>query len=233
MKNIWIKHRLAIIILSYALVVSFVIYFLELPLVKNIKNTSNKIQEKLLDQQIYQNRLSQLPQMEEDMKIWQSQKNYLKTILTSDDEAGFIESLDTIAEQTGNTIKLQIGNPVSSKELAKIKRVNQSRSNLQKGILDNLTYKNYFSMEISLKGNYTELINFIHKLENFNFYVNVISLDIKKEKVMPKKIGQDQSTSEVGLFSSSTSTNEPQKNIANFTQKEILNSDIKVIVYTK
>ncbi|HHE45795.1 MAG TPA: hypothetical protein ENL05_00370 [Candidatus Moranbacteria bacterium] len=228
MKNIWIKHKLAIIILSYALIIGLAIYFLELPLIKNIKNTSNKIQEKLLDQQIYQNRLSQLPQMEKNIKVWQSQKDSLKTILTSDDEAGFIESLDIIAEQTGNMINLQIGDPVDPKELAKIKRANQSRSNLQKGILDSLTYKNYFPMKINLKGSYIELINFIHKLENFNFYVNVISLDIKKEKVAP-----DQNTSKAKLLSNNVFRGRSQKNTVNSAQKEILNSDIKVIVYTK
>jgi len=228
MKNIWTSHKLAIIILSYIIIASSVIYFLALPLVKEIQNTSNQIQEKLADQQVKQNRLSKLPQMEKDWSDYQSQKKDLDVTLGSSDEVGFIESLESLAGQTKNSINLQIGKPVDSKKLAKTKRSNQNKNNSEEDILDGIHYKKYFPVKISLKGDYNGLINFIHKLENFNFYINIISIDVKKEKIV-----QDQNSAQAKLFPSGIFSKNAQNKDSNSVQKEILNSNLNVIVYTK
>jgi len=228
MKNIWTKHKLAIVILSYIIIASFVIYFLALPLIEEIQNTSNQIQEKLADQQVKQNRLIKLPQMEKDWSDYQSQKKDLDITLGSSDEVGFIESLESIASQTKNSINLQIGKPVDSKKLAKIKKTNQSKNNSEEDILDGIRYKKYFPVKISLKGDYNGLINFIHKLENFNFYINIISIDVKKEKIV-----QDQNGTQAELLPNGIFSKNAQDKDSNSVQKEILNSNLNVIVYTK
>jgi hypothetical protein len=221
-KDIWKKHRLAVIVSAYIVAVVLLIYFLAVPAVLKIGTVSDQIQEKLLDQEIIENRLGKLPQMEEDWRSYDSQRDSLETVLGADSEIGFIESIESIADKTGNIISLNIGSSADPQEISKIKRAIKGKDAEQKGILDEIAYMNYFPMQIKLKGNYAGLVNFIRMLENSRFYVNVISVETKKEVLDVSEEAKD------NPFSQNADETAEKKN-----KKEIINTDINAIVYTK
>ncbi len=225
MKIIWLKYKIIIIILIYLLVAGLLMFFLGMPLIHKIKNKSNQIQEDLIDQKIKQSRLSKLPCMKNDLIEYQNKSKDLAVLFDSGNEVEFIEDIEAIADKTGNSIKLKIGDPVNTSKITKPKK-----NKLTKNILSDITYKKYFPMQINLQGNYVGLVNFIYQLENFKFYINVVSIDSKKQKVV-SNINQMNTDSTNGIFS--LKSQKRQNEITKNEKKEILNSDIKVLVYLK
>ena len=217
MKTIWSKHRLLIIIFGFLILLVSAVYFLAVPLVKKIKTVSNEMQGKLIDREVEQSRLESLSRLEEDWRVFETEKDSFEVILSPESELGFIEGVEAIAEKTGNIITLNIGENADPREISKIKRANKKGEG-EKGILDEIGYTNFFPIQINLRGDYNGLVNFMHMLENNHFYVNIISLDIKKEMV-----GKDEP--QKAIFS--------EKDKEQVAEKEILSTNINAIVYTK
>lgn len=226
MKNIWTNHKISVIILAYALAVAAVGWFAFRPLLASLQNTNNAIEENLLDQQIEQTRLQNLPEMEKDWNEYQTGKSSINVILDPGSEVGFIEGIETIAANTGNTINLQIGNLVTPDQIAKTKQTTTASGGKQKAaaksILGGITYNNYFPVEIDLSGSYSGLVKFIYTAENMQFYVNIVSISVKKDQVPIDSSG----TFSGDMFSS-------QGGGSNADQKEVLNTVINAIVYTQ
>lgn len=218
MKEFWMKNKLSLTIAGYGLVFLAVIYFLALPLIAKIRTTSQQIQEKIVDQKIEDMKLGNLPQMEKDWEDYKSQKNSTDVLLSPGSEISFIESIDSIAQKSGNIIDLKIGDQVDPKEIEKIK-ANAKKNKEQKGVMDEISYTNYFPMQINLRGDYQNLLKFIHLLENQHFYVNIISINSKKQTVESVSSGNS------NVFSAEKKENE--------NNKEILTSAISAIVYTQ
>lgn len=220
MKEIWKKNKLTLIILGYAVVFSVVVYFLVLPLITKMKSISTQIQEKIVDQKIEDQKLGNLPQMNKDWEDFKAQKNSVDVIVSPGSEISFIESIDSIAQKSGNIIDLKIGDQVDPKEVEKIK-ASAKKNKEQKGVMDDIVYTSYFPMQINLRGDYQSLLNFVHMLENGHFYVNIISINSKKQTV-------ENSSVNTSMFSSEE---EKEKNKNN--AKETIVSAINAIVYTQ
>jgi len=218
MKEIWRKNKSILIVMGYALIFLAVVYFLVFPLVAKTKSISNQIQEKIVDQKIEDTKLGNLPQMDKDWEDFKTQKNSVDVILISGSEISFIESIDAIAQKSGNVIDLKIGDQVDPKEVEKIK-ASAKKNKEQKSIMDEIAYTSYFPMQINLQGDYAGLLNFIHMLENGHFYVNVISINSKKQTL-------ENPSASTSMFSSEK---EKEKNNA----KETIVSTINAIVYTQ
>ncbi len=226
MKKFYFKYKVIIIVVVYLLFVILTICFLGVPLIREIKKQSSRIQEQLLDQQIKQNRLSQLPQMEKELTNYQNKKDSLNVMFDPNNEIKFIEDLEKIADKTGNTIKLKIGVPVKVNKIVKSKK-----SKIGEGIEEGITYKKYFPVQINLQGDYNGLVNFVYQLENAKLYLNIISLDIKKQEVIQDKIQSNKATNLNGVFSVNVVTEDNK--LIKEKPKEILSSNIKIIVYLR
>ena len=229
MKNIWKNHKLKIILTAYALVAAALVYFLVIPLVAGIRSKSDDIQEKMIDSQINQSRLSNIPQMEKDYAAFQDKKDLFNVVLNANDEVSFIKKLESLAQETGNAITLQVDNTNQKPAVA----TNVKKKDL--GIKDSLSYSNYVSMQINLTGNYAGLVNFMHKLENDDHYVNIISMDLSKTTQTEEGNAPAQTQSSgFGVFAPSDGNGNPSPAPkAVETDKDILKSVLNVVVYIK
>lgn len=217
MKEIWNKNKLLIIIFSYAVAFCATVYFVIFPLIQKTKMSSQKIQEKIVDQKIEDAKLGNLSQMKKDWEDFQTQRGLTEVILKPGREISFIESIDSIAQKSGNIIDLKIGDQVDPKEIEKIK-ASAKKDKSQKGVMDEISYTSYFPMQINLQGDYQSLLSFIHMLENEHFYVNIISINSKKQTINTDTSGN-----------SSMFSKEKEEN----NSKETILSAINAIVYTQ
>jgi hypothetical protein len=227
MKNIWNQYKLPIIIIVYILAAASLVYFLAVPIIKGIEIASDQSQEKIIDHEIDRSRINQLEQMDKDWLNVEAKKDALDVILSPDSEVAFIESVESIAEKTGNTISLKIGENADPKEIEKIKKASEKKSEKEKGILDEIPYNNYFPVQINLKGSYSGLFNFTHMLENSQFYVNIITFEVQSEVVNPEESSQG---SDIFSNPSSLGKKASEKSLG---KKEIISANINAIVYTK
>lgn len=221
MKDIWKKYNIIILIIVFIAIFGSVIYFLVVPFMEKIKVISNNIQAQLIDRELEYSRISQLPQMEEDWRMIEEKQEDLNVMLNPENEVRFIENVESIASRTGNVLDLKIGENVNAKDVSKIKKTEDKSKDAKKGILDELTYLNFLPVQISLRGDYDGLVNFIHMLENSKFYINIISIKSEKQIDENSEQGGD-------VFNTS-----PGEVVEENNKKEIIISEINAIVYTK
>lgn len=229
MKEILEKYKILITTLVFLMLLLAVMFFIAGPFVNKIKEKADNIQKKKLDNQMDRERIVKIPQMEETQKIIQENSSMINVILNHDDEVEFIKELEKIAEETENKMTLSVDEKTSNSK----PKIENDKEDKKKGILNSLSYNNYISIKVIIEGNYLGFMNFMNKLENFKYYVNIISLDLKKS--VEAKGNTD--TSRDGSIFSAPSSETLQKNTSeeNISRKEkdTLLSTINIIVYTK
>lgn len=226
MKKFLKKYKVQLVFAGYFIILGLFIYGGIFAMVKNIKERAGEIQKKIIDDELDKKNLEKIPQLIEDYEIFSSQKDSLGAILQKESEIEFIKSLEDLARETGNEINLKLieedGSQVKATQAKKIKADAKEKS--REDIINNLPYKNYITIQLELKGEYSDLMRFVKKLENMKYYANIISFDLKKEEIQTKSAKNNP-------FSSSDSDNaivlEENK------KKEILKSLINLVVYIR
>jgi len=231
MKNFLIKNKISITVSFYLLGIFLLLRFATIPYINGLKSRADSIQEKIIDNRMEGDRLEDIPRMEELYGNYLSNENFIDVILNQNEQLSLIKSLEDLAENTGNKINLKAEDSESASRANNAKKAetkNKDKDKEEKSILDNLPYDSYFPMEITLEGDYRGLVNFIRKLESFNYYVNVISIS-SKSVIQSSEDGAVDRDSSRNIFISSDSVSAVEEK----NEKEIINSVIKVVVYVK
>jgi hypothetical protein len=211
MINIWKKYNILINIAGFLVVLVLVLFFVIFPLQTSIQKNSDEIQRNIINSEMNRSRVSKIPEMEKVETAFAENKNNLNIILNSENEVDFIKKIESLAEETGNKIDLKIDETGSKNQKPAVASKDPS------DIKNNLPYAKYLSIQINLEGDYSGALNFIHKLENMNYYVNIISLNMVKSL-------QDKTTNNGDKAS-------PFRNNAIATGGDVLKSTLGVIVY--
>jgi len=202
------KYKILLNIAFFLAIVMSVIFFVAVPIIGKIKNQANEIQQRTTDAEISQARLAKLPEMEKRHEAFASQQKNLEVIINANQEVELIKKLESLAEETGNKITLTI-NDVTGKT--------QQKKDKGEDIKSSLPYDNFIVMQLSLEGYYDGFINFIHKLENLNNFVNITAIGLTKIQAESQN-----NNGSIDPASSETTLN-----------KEILKSTVEVVVYIK
>jgi len=210
------KYKLSILIVLYLVLLAIGVYFLIMPLIKNLRSQVYQIQAKAIDREAEKKRVEKLPDIEKEWNDYGSQKDALDVILGQADQVSFIENVESIAEKTGNKIDMKIEDNAKSVAFA-------AKS---KDILKEVVYPDYFPIQIDLEGSYPGLINFLHMLENNRFYVDVIAISSTKNS---SDIGNQSPFSAGNIIGGSA----PQQDNDQKTSQDTIKTEMTVIVYTK
>jgi hypothetical protein len=223
MKDILKKYSFLINIAGFLIVLVLVFFFVINPLQKSIQSNSDEIQKKIIDDNISKSRISQIPDMEKIEEAFSENKNSLDIILDSSNEVDFIKKIESLAEETGNKIVLKIDDGKGNNPKKSVVTAKDSDD-----IKANLNYTKYLSMQINLEGNYEQALEFIHKLENMNYYVDIISINMIKN-------AQDQTgenTSGTSPFEANNpKTKSDTTGLSNINN--MIESSLGVVVYLK
>lgn len=216
MKVFWKKYKLWLSIVIWLFLAAISFFFVVSPLLNDIRGKSDEVQKIKIDNEINQGRIAKLPEMKERHVIFGQEESNLSVVLDQSSSVEFIKKLELLAQETGNKIGLKIDD---SSELSKNDKGNAAKKgkNDSEEISANLPSDSYLSMEITLEGKYENFLSFLYKLENLNYYVNVLSLSLVKETVNQTS-GQD-----------GASANEEERTV----EENILISTFRIIAYTK
>lgn len=187
--------------------------FIGKPLLADIREKSDEIQKIKIDNQVAQERIAKLPEMRELHEIFEQEKNNLAVTLDQNNSVDFIKKLELLAQETGNAISLKIDD---NSALPKNDKASKAKKGGTGGIVSNLPSDKYLSMEITLEGKYENFINFLYKLENLDYYVNVLSCRLIKTAVDPSSHGGAGANQEEAV-----------------SEESVLMSSLRIIVYTK
>ena len=212
MKDIWKKYKLLITSFIYLIIIFLLFVFVVSPLIDNVKKNSDDIERGKIDNEINRERISKLPEMKDGYAAFEQEKNNLEVVLDQNNSVDFIKKMELLAEETGNKISLTIeDNFDASKSAKSAKNEKSDADDIRAGLPSN----KYLLMKLSLEGTYDGLTRFLYRLENMDYYVNVISLNMSKETVESEQ--------------KSAIMNKENEII----EKNILVSELEIAVYTK
>ena len=217
MKDFLKKHKLWLSVSITGILIGAAFFFGAYKLIDKIETISNVVQEKTIDNEYNQSRITEIPEMEAAVRSFQERESDLDATLDESKEIDFIKKLEALAEITGNRIDLKI----NEQDLKKAAAV-QSAKDAKDTILGSLPYNNYITMQINLEGGYVELVNFIHKIENFGYYVNIVSVSAAKNIS-----DQAQASSGASPFDASQSGSKIT------LQNETIKTTLTIVVYLK
>lgn len=221
MKNFYKKYKVQVILAGYILFLGVFIYGGIFTMIKNIQGRADEIQKKIIDNEIDKKNLAKIPQLMSDYEIFSAGRSNLNVILKKELEIEFIQSLENLARETGNEISLKL----IEEENSSVKDSQAKTEAKEKDKLDiksNLPYEKYITIQLELKGKYPQLMGFLEKIENMEYYANVVAFDLKKEE-------KSEETKTSNPFVSSGSVAAPEET----PPEEILKSLIDLVVYIK
>ncbi|EKE11208.1 MAG: hypothetical protein ACD_15C00125G0011 [uncultured bacterium] len=204
MKDFLNKNKIILITSIYLILAGLFFYFLIIPLKGKINGKASEIQQEKIDQDITKKKIMTVPVIEKDYQKYKENEENLNVLMEPSQEVEFIKGLEALAEETNNKVEFKI------QESAKDESKNKKTENAD--VKSKLAYNNFLSMQVALEGNYQSLINFIHKVENYKKYVNILSIRIEKISI------------DEGAKSS---------NKENEVKNEALNSILDIVVYIK
>lgn len=226
MKEVWKKYKLWIVLAGYLATLLLVVIFMIVPLKTKVSKSGEELQRTEIDNEMNRDKTAKIPEMEEQRGYFQENKSRLDGLLDSDEEVDFIRKLELLSEETGNKINLKIDNPLPKSENKSRENDSESKKDGQtaENIMSMLPYPDYVVFNISLEGTYEGFFNFIRKLENFEYYVNVVSLELQRGVSEKEKVITDDNPFSAGS----------QKGIGkNEEGKEVLKSEIRAVVYIR
>lgn len=212
MRKIWSKFKFAIIILSYIPLVAVFAFFSIQPLINDIKSLAYQIQSKNIDRDIEKAQIAKLPEITKEWADYKSREDLLNVILGQNDQVSFIENIESNAQISGNKIELRIDDSGGD----------ASAKSKNKDVSKGLVYPDYFSVQISLEGDYAGLVKFIHLLENSKFFVNVVSISAVKSDA------KKENDRNFNVFDSMRTVNKDDQ-----SDKDSIKTNINAIVYIK
>jgi hypothetical protein len=233
MKIFWKKHKISISIGTFILIVAPLFFWATLFMAKRIQNKADLIQQEIIDNDLERKKIEKIPQMEETNAEFEKKKEYVGTILSASSKVDFIEYVEALAGETNNQIEIKILNDnqpdPSAKSGAKV-AVKKTKPDEKKSIEEQLSYKQYISMQVDLTGDYESFLNFAHQLENNKYYVNILSLNLKTGFLDKENSPQNSGSNDVFFSPASPS---PSGSVSEEAEKPVLQSTLTIIVYTE
>lgn len=181
MKKFFQKKREIITVFVYISAIAALSYFFVLPLLSRISSTKDQIQEENIKQEIKQQQISELPKMENQYAILQDNEKLVDVLLDKNDAIVLIERLEKLAQDSGNEIAISIQDVAIQKNTPPAK-VAQSKTNTDDELIRGLPSTDYLQMKITLTGNYNAIVKFTQSLESFEYYCDIVAIQIKQKE---------------------------------------------------
>ena len=108
----------------------------------------------------------------------ETKKEKLQVFVSQNEIINLIKRLEKTAAETGNEAiieDVEIKNEKAKKE-SKNKKIRKNTEKNKK--MFSLPSNNYIKIKINLRGSYNDFINFVRKIENMDYYSDIISLHL-------------------------------------------------------
>ncbi|HBP00908.1 MAG: hypothetical protein UY41_C0004G0007 [Candidatus Moranbacteria bacterium GW2011_GWE1_49_15] len=174
MKIFWKKYREGVVIFIYVAVVAGLLNFVAQPLFGWIKEKRIAAEERMLDQEIAQKKLREMPQLKEKVEIVKQEGERLDVFVDSDRALSLIESLEKLSNETGNEISIEIMDEGSD-----LGKAAEKKTKKKEGDLSNfLPGERYMTMRLKLAGDFNSTMKFLKRIENMQYFSDILSVKL-------------------------------------------------------
>lgn len=185
MNNFLKKRREILAIFAYVALIAGLFYAVIFPLISKINDVNDRLQEETLKQESARQHLSELPKIQQQYEVIEKNATSLDVLLDKNNAVGLIETLEKLADETGNSITISVQDQSPAKSSAKAKNAQENT------IVNSLPSQNYLQLKITLNGDFDRMGKFIKALESFEYYCDIIGIQIKDTKEEDKLSGGD------------------------------------------
>ncbi|MFZ2154271.1 MAG: hypothetical protein WAV16_03505 [Candidatus Moraniibacteriota bacterium] len=202
------------------------VFLIIMPSLEKLQNRFDAVQMRGLDLKFNDEKIKKISALKDDFSKIESEKNNLNVIFSKEEIVALVRDLEVLAQKTNNEIVLGV-----DEENKKIVNVDKTKKDAKENeILKNFPTKEYFLVEINLKGDYNGLIRFIDKLNNIKYYNSIVSFNLISEKVVAKEGEQRSGGVANGISLLSSGESIPALSVK-VEDKLILKSNLKVAFY--
>ena len=180
---------IALIIVTMGLLGWFVIK----PLQASILEGMNSIQKFHADGENRQRQFDKLPELRSQFEAIQRDEEALDILLREEEIVHFVKTLEDLARATKTQIVIQAkdeaGGAIQEKKPVKAPRASDKtegskeeggeKEKKEKSILETLPYDRYLHLNVAVTGKYSDLVNFLHRMETLPYALDVISLRVR------------------------------------------------------
>jgi len=179
MKNIWIKYKEYILVLIYMAILFILFYFVIKPMVGRIDYNANLIQEKITVQENFKRKLGMISINSEQAGVIEKDESKMEVFMSHDQEIKLIERIEKMAEETDNKISIEAVDDKNINSNAKAKTAStKAREENKDDLKINTGNNDYVKFRITVSGRYNNLVGFIKKIENMEYWSDITSLQI-------------------------------------------------------
>ncbi|HPN54653.1 MAG TPA: hypothetical protein PLB52_01845 [Candidatus Moranbacteria bacterium] len=230
MKKIFQKQRELLAVIIYVGFILAIIYFIIMPLLSRINSVQDQIQEEKINQEIKEQSLADLPKMQEQYENLQNNEKMIDVLFDKNNAVELIEKLEKLAQDSGNVITISVQEKEPAKDVSSKarKKTNDTEEKKPVSIVENLPSSEYMQIKLELKGGFDTAVNFIHKLENFEYYCDIIGIKMQQAEKGDKKISNTESFGSINI----NSVENPEGLLENISSNNVVTT-IDVVFYTK
>ncbi|MCK9379178.1 MAG: hypothetical protein M0P97_03495 [Candidatus Moranbacteria bacterium] len=222
MKKFWKKQKQNVFIIGLPLIMVGFVFFLIIPQMKEIDLQINETQKVIANHDAREKKIAEIEKMRQQYALIDENKGNVGVLFSPDKIVEVIEKIEKMAEETDNEIAIEIDD---KKNDVSVKKTEKSKSDkiLQPAL------ENYITVRIRLTGSYRNLVNFVNKVENFDYYADIFSIQITTEE--PANISQINSRINPFVGGESSENKSEVKKITNDQGERIIFSNLELLFY--
>jgi Tfp pilus assembly protein PilO len=225
-KNIWIKYKEYILILIYIVILFTLFYFVIKPMIGRIDYNANLIQEKITVQENFKRKLGMVAASKEQTEAIEKDEGKINVFIPRDQEIDLIEKIEKIAEETDNKISIEAVDDKNIDSSTKAKTVsNKVKEENKDDLKINTNNNDFIKFRITILGKYDNLVSFVKKIENMEYWSDIVSLKVSYKEPEKNPILSENSTDSTGLYEDS------EEKTSIVTEEETASSILEAIFY--
>lgn len=198
MKNLLQKNSLPYVVMGLLFTsMGLLVWFGIIPFRTFIVEKANSIQQLHTERESRERQLNQLPELEKQFQNILANENVLNVLLSEDKIVDFVKILEELAVTSQVEILIESKESTVIQEKKVVPKAKAKKTTAQgteeepevaakktvPTILESLPYDRYLWLNIIVRGEYRNIVTFLHKLENLPFALDVVGMTVKIREV--------------------------------------------------
>ena len=201
MRNFFKKYNFVITLLFMISIMGGTFWWGVVPMYQKIINLRDDIQKEVARKDNQERQIKRLPEIKSQYDKVLSDEGYFDILLTENRMVALIQTIEALATQTGTEIAIQ-SNAAKFEDLVKKKSTDKSseksddaagdettKETAKKTLVNSLPYPDYLRLTLTVKGDYTEIVAFLHELETLPVALDVLGVEVH-QPIRSDSIGQ-------------------------------------------
>jgi Tfp pilus assembly protein PilO len=157
-----------------------------LPMRQAISEKMDDIQKFYAVRENRERQVARLPELEEQFREIAAGEDTLRILIDEEHIVDFVKTLEGLASEMGTEIAIEAKESnaiVEKKPAAKAPAADGEAAaagkKTKQTIADMLPYDRYLHINVSLKGEYADIVRFLHKMETLPFALDIIGVEVR------------------------------------------------------